>query len=207
MSTLSQILEHKIVAILRGFDAKDILKIANALCDGGVKIVEVTLNSAGALGAIENLNEKLGDEMQIGAGTVLNSHDAKNAISAGAKFPISPSLDTEVIKLTKDAGIVSIPGAFTPTEILTAFRNGGDIIKVFPTLSPDYIKNILAPLDKIPLMPTGGINLSNIQEFNKTGAVAFGIGTALADNKAVMDEEYLKNVTAIARQFMEAVRV
>jgi 2-dehydro-3-deoxyphosphogluconate aldolase/(4S)-4-hydroxy-2-oxoglutarate aldolase len=204
-STLSQILKHKIVAILRGFNSKDILSIANALNDGGVKIVEVTLNSTDALPVIENLSHTLGDKMQIGAGTVLTSSDAKSAISAGAKFLVSPSLDINVIKTAKDAGVVSIPGAFTPTEILMAFRNGADVVKVFPTLSAEYIKNILAPLNQIPLMPTGGISLTNIKDYIKTGAVAFGIGSSLADNKAIIDEAFLQNIIIKARQFTEAV--
>ena len=205
MSVLSQILEYKIVAILRGMQSKDVLNIVNALNDGGVKIVEVTLNSKDALPVIENLTHALGDKILIGAGTVLTITDAKNAITAGAKFLISPSLNIDVIKTAKDAGLVSIPGAFTPTEILTAFANGADIVKIFPALNSDYIKNILAPLNHIPVMPTGGINLENIREFNKTGAVAFGIGSSLVNNKANINEEYLQDITANARKFIEAV--
>ena len=205
MSVLSQILEYKIVAILRGMQSKDVLNIVNALNDGGVKIVEVTLNSKDALSVIENLTHTLGDKILIGAGTVLTITDAKNAITAGAKFLISPSLNIDVIKTAKSAGLVSIPGAFTPTEILTAFANGADIVKIFPALNSDYIKNILAPLNHIPVMPTGGINLENIREFNKTGAVAFGIGSSLVNNKANINEEYLQDITANARKFIEAV--
>ena len=205
MPALSQILEHKIVAIIRGMLPNDVLNTAKALSEGGVKIIEVTLNSHDALSVIENLAHKWDGKILIGAGTVLNTTDANNAIAAGAKFLISPTLDVEVIKAAKDAGVVSIPGAFTPTEILTAFKNGADIVKVFPTLNPDYIKNILAPLNHIPVMPTGGINLDNIREFNKTGAVAFGIGTSLADNKAIINEVYLQSLTLKARKFAETV--
>jgi 2-dehydro-3-deoxyphosphogluconate aldolase/(4S)-4-hydroxy-2-oxoglutarate aldolase len=206
MSALSQILQHKIVAILRGMQSKDILNIVNALSDGGVKIVEVTLNSEGALPAIENLANTFGDKMLIGAGTVLNRGDARSAIAAGAKFLISPSLDINVIKIAKNADLVSIPGAFTPTEIVTAFDNGADIIKVFPTLSAAYIKNILAPLNHIPLMPTGGINPSNIKEYIMPGVIAFGIGTALVSNKETISESYLQDITTKARLFTEAVK-
>lgn len=206
MPALTQILEHKIVAILRGIPSKDILSIVNALNEGGVNIIEVTLNSPDALSVIENLSHTLQNKILIGAGTVLNTTDARNAIAAGAKFLISPTLDIEVIKAAKDAGVVSIPGAFTPTEILTAFRGGADIVKVFPALNPEYIKNILAPLNHIPVMPTGGINPDNIREFNRTGAVAFGIGSSLVENKTIVDEAYLQNVTAKARKFIEAVR-
>ena len=206
MSALSQILQHKIVAILRGMQSKDVLRIVTALSYGGVNIVEITLNSVDALSAIESLSHTLGDKVLIGAGTVLNAADAKNAIAAGAKFLISPSLDIDVIKITKDAGLVSIPGAFTPTEILTAFNNGADIVKVFPTLNSGYIKNILAPLNHIPVMPTGGINLDNIKEFNVPGVVAFGIGTSLVNSKAIVSEMYLQDITDKARRFTEAVK-
>lgn len=206
MSTLSEILKHKIVAIIRGMPPGDVISIAKALSEGDVKIIEVTLNSSDALSVIERLTHTLGGSMVIGAGTVLTTEDAKSAIAAGAKFLISPTLDFEVIKAAKDNGVVSIPGAFTATEILTAHKNGADIIKVFPALNPDYIKSILAPLSHIPLMPTGGITLENIKEFNKTGAVAFGIGSSLIDNKTTIDEAYLQNVTAKARKFIEAVR-
>ena len=206
MPALSQILEHKIVAIIRGMLPNDVLNTAKALSEGGVKIIEVTLNSPDALSVIENLSHTWDGKILIGAGTVLNTTDAKNAIAAGAKFLISPALDIEVIKAAKDAGVVSIPGAFTPTEILIAFRNGADIVKVFPALNPDYIKNILAPLNHIPVMPTGGINLDNIKEFNRTGAVAFGIGSSLVGKKTIVDEAYLQNVTAKASKFIEAVK-
>ncbi len=205
MSALSQILQHKIVAILRGIELKDILSIVKALNNGGVKIVEVTLNSADALSAIEELVHTIGNEMLIGAGTVLDNKSAKNAIAAGAKFLISPSLNVDVIKTAKDAGVISIPGAFTPTEILKAYSKGADLVKIFPALNPDYIKNIRAPLNHIPLMPTGGINLDNIGEYYRTGAVAFGIGSSLADNSKTIDEPYLQNLKAKASKFIEAV--
>ena len=205
MTALSQILEHKIVAILRGMPPTEILNIANALYNGGVRILEITLNSESALPAIEQLNHELKNKMLIGAGTVINKKDAGNAIAAGATFLISPSLDVEVIKAANDANVVSIPGAFTPTEIIAAHKSGADIIKLFPCLNADYVKNILAPLNFIKLMPTGGIDASNIQTFAKTGAVAFGIGSALVNSKATIDEAYLENITAKAKQLMAAL--
>jgi 2-dehydro-3-deoxyphosphogluconate aldolase / (4S)-4-hydroxy-2-oxoglutarate aldolase len=205
MPVLSQILENKIVAILRGMPSKDILSIANALYNGGLRVLEITLNSENALTVIEQLSHELGNKMLIGAGTVLDVKDASNAIDAGAKFLISPSLDIAVIKTAKDGGVVSIPGAFTPTEILSAYSNGADIVKVFPTLSADYIKNILAPLNHIPVMPTGGIDLNNIKTFVATGAVAFGIGTALVNKTAIIDEAWLQQLSNKARAFQDAV--
>src|SRR5260370_41844441 len=138
MTVLSQILENKIVAIIRGADPADVLKIANALRQGGVNVLEITLNSSNALAAIKELTDKLGDKMFIGAGTVLNGDTAKIAIEAGAKFIISPNVNIETIQITKQYKAISIPGAYTPTEIVSAYTNGGDIIKIFPASNANY---------------------------------------------------------------------
>ena len=206
MTTLSQITVHKIVAILRGIQPDDVLKIAGALSDGGVKIIEVTLNSPNALLVIEQLNSAYGNQLLVGAGTVLDVSDAKAAMAAGAKFLISPNVDIAVIKAAKNAGILSIPGAFTPTEIVTAHNNGADIVKVFPAPDAAYIKNILAPLNHIKLMPTGGINLTNIKSFKDAGATAFGIGSSLVNNQSIIDETYLQQLTIKAGNFIAAIR-
>jgi 2-dehydro-3-deoxyphosphogluconate aldolase/(4S)-4-hydroxy-2-oxoglutarate aldolase len=184
---------------------KEIIPIASALYDGGIRILEITLNSEDALPVIEQLSHTFKDRMLIGAGTVLNTKDANNAIDAGASFIISPSLDIAVIKTAKDAGVVSIPGAFTPTEILHAHNNGADIVKVFPCLDAAYIKNILAPLNHIKVMPTGGIDASNIKTFAATGAVSFGIGSALVNSKASIDQNYLAELPGKARKLIEAL--
>ncbi|MFT4154794.1 bifunctional 4-hydroxy-2-oxoglutarate aldolase/2-dehydro-3-deoxy-phosphogluconate aldolase [Parafilimonas sp.] len=205
MTALSQILEHKIVAILRGMPPGEIINIANALHNGGVRLLEITLNSESALPAIEQLNHQFKNKMLIGAGTVIDEKDAQNAIAAGAAFLISPLLDATVIKAAKDAGVASIPGAFTPTEIITAYKNGADIIKLFPCLNADYVKNVLAPLNFIKIMPTGSIDASNIQSFAKTGAVAFGIGSALVSREASVNQAYLETITAKAKQLVAAL--
>jgi 2-dehydro-3-deoxyphosphogluconate aldolase / (4S)-4-hydroxy-2-oxoglutarate aldolase len=205
LTVLEQILKHKLVAILRGMPAKDIVSIANALYEGGIRVLEVTLNSEQALPVIAQLSDVFRDKILIGAGTVLSPADAANAISAGAAFLISPSLDIEIIKATKNAGKVSIPGAFTATEIVTAHKNGADIIKLFPAPDAAYIKNILAPLNHIRLMPTGGIDASNIKIFAATGAVAFGIGSALVKGNAVVNEIYLRELSLKARQLIAAL--
>jgi 2-dehydro-3-deoxyphosphogluconate aldolase/(4S)-4-hydroxy-2-oxoglutarate aldolase len=205
MTVLSQILENKIVAIIRGADPADVLKIAEALQQGGVNILEITLNSPGALTVITELAFKLNNKMIIGAGTVLDADTAKAAIEAGAKFIISPNVNIETIQITKQYGAVSIPGAYTPTEIVNAYTNGGDIIKIFPASNADYIKALRGPLPHIPMMPTGGINPGNISEFQKAGALAFGIGSALVDTKKKITEAYLKQVTENAREFILAV--
>lgn len=207
MNTLFSILENKIIAIIRGAKPTDALEIAKALCKGGIKVLEVAMNSPKALSTIEKISEELGEEVLIGAGTVLDAETARDAISAGAKFILSPTVDIETIKMTKRYGKVSIPGAFTPTEILSAYENGGDIIKVFPaTLGPSYIKNIRGPLPHIPLLPTGGIDLSNIREFIKAGAVGCGIGSALVSKNCEINEEYLNELTQKAREFVSIIK-
>jgi 2-dehydro-3-deoxyphosphogluconate aldolase / (4S)-4-hydroxy-2-oxoglutarate aldolase len=203
---LAQILGSKIVAIIRGADPKDVHAIVQALYDGGVRNVEVTLNSPNALEVIKEMTATMGDRMLIGAGTVLDAASALNAISAGAKFIISPTLDEVTIYETKKAGVVSIPGALTPTEILKAHQCGADIVKVFPaSAGPAYIKDLRGPLPHIPLMPTGGVRLDNIKEYQHAGGVAFGIGTALVNARQTITVETLQQIAETARKFMLAV--
>ena len=206
MTTLEQILEHKIVAILRGCKPANILEISQALYDGGIRLLEITLNSPGALDAIQQVAEQFGDRMVIGAGTVLTVEEVKAAVTAGARFVLSPSLDMEVIRFTRDLGAVSVPGAFTATEILTAYRAGANIVKVFPaSVGPAYFRDIRGPLPQIPLMPTGGVNMDNIRDFQKAGAVAFGVGSALvpASQGVVVGE--LRELTSRAAGYVEAI--
>lgn len=205
MSTLDQILQYKIVAILRGADPAHLSKIADALYEGGIRVLEITMNSKDAIKQISGLSRSHGKKMLIGAGTVLNVNDASAALDAGALFLISPGLDVEVVDFTKRNGLVSIPGAYTATEVMHADRAGADIVKVFPVSSADYIKNLHAPLDKIRLMPTGGINTDNIDKFSKAGAVAFGIGSALVDKNFSDDDNYYNLLTEKARAFVKSV--
>ncbi|MFC0320439.1 MULTISPECIES: bifunctional 4-hydroxy-2-oxoglutarate aldolase/2-dehydro-3-deoxy-phosphogluconate aldolase [Olivibacter] len=207
MSILQHIKENQLVAIVRGADPKDILSIAEALYEGGIRLLEITMNSTEPLAAIEQVSNKLGDKLIIGAGTVLDSTMAKDAIHAGAHFILSPILDKRVIETTKSLNRVSIPGAYTATEIYQAYQMGADIIKVFPATSPSYLKDIAGPLPYIPLLPTGGITIDNIANFKKAGAVGFGIGSALVDTKQQVTGQYLLNLTHTARKFVEAVNV
>jgi 2-dehydro-3-deoxyphosphogluconate aldolase/(4S)-4-hydroxy-2-oxoglutarate aldolase len=167
--------------------------------------LEITFNSKNALAVIKELKNELGQDVLIGAGTVLNAETAKAAIEAGARFIISPNMNAETIEMTKRFNAVSIPGAYTATEIVNAYTNGGDLIKVFPASNPDYIKTLRGPLSHIPMMPTGGINLENIAAFQKAGAVAFGIGTSLVDTKKEITKEYLSQIAESARKFVQAV--
>jgi len=200
---LLQILKNKIIAIIRGANPDEVSKIALALQQGGVTILEVTLNSQSAFAVIKELSNKLGNGMLIGAGTVLDAKDAKAAIEAGARFIVSPNMNVQTIDVTKKYGAVSIPGAYTATEVVNAYVNGGDIIKIFPATSAEYIRVLQGPLSHIPMMPTGGITLENIQEFKMTGAAAFGIGTSLVDTKKEITEQYLKQITENARKFVQ----
>lgn len=208
MNVLSEIYKNKIIAIIRGAKPEDVLSIAKALKKGGIRILEITMNSPGALSVIKRISGELGDEMVIGAGTVLDPETTKSALDHGAKFILSPVVDVETIKLTKKYGAVSIPGAFTPTEILNAFEAGGDIIKVFPasSIKPSYIKEIHGPLPQIPLLPTGGVNLDNIKDFNDSGAAGFGIGGSLVNSRETVTKEYLDNLTEKAVKFLKKIK-
>lgn len=205
-SVLAHLLEHKLVSIIRGANPDELVSIVRALHAGGIRSVEITLNSPKALQGIEKVAEALGNEMAVGAGTVLDPETARLALNAGARFIISPTLNVQTIKLTRRYGAISIPGAFTPTEILTAYEHGADIVKVFPaSLGAAYFKDIKGPLPFIPLMPTGGVKLDNIREFEQAGAAAFGLGSALVDTSQPVSEEYLRQLTKKAQQFVQAV--
>lgn len=208
MNILSEILDHKIIAIIRGSKAEDVLSIARALNKGGIKLMEITMNSPKALSVIEEVSDELGDQVIVGAGTVLDAQTARNALLAGAKFILSPNVDTETIKMTKRYGAISIPGAFTPTEILKAFNDGGDIIKVFPAacVGPTYIKDIKGPLPQIPLLATGGINLDNISSYIKNGSAGVGLGSTLVNSKIAVNENYLNELTEKAIRFVNKVK-
>lgn len=206
MNVARLILQHKIIAIIRGARPADVLNIVYALQAGGIYAVEITLNSDDALSLIASVKAAVKDKMLVGAGTVLDAAAALAAIEAGAQFIISPSFNPEVIRVTKLAGIVSIPGAYTPTEIVDAYAAGADIIKVFPASSPQYIKDIRGPLSHIPMMPTGGVNLSNINAFHQAGAVAFGIGSSLVNSSVPVNNDYLKALTKTAAAFVAAIK-
>ncbi|RZJ77652.1 MAG: bifunctional 4-hydroxy-2-oxoglutarate aldolase/2-dehydro-3-deoxy-phosphogluconate aldolase [Chryseobacterium sp.] len=205
MSTKSQILEHKIIAIIRGANPDDVLKIAEALYAGGIRLLEITMNSIEPIKVIHDLTKHFGARMIIGAGTVLDKEQLKAAVDAGAKFILSPVMDIELIHAARELQVVSIPGAYTATEIFTAFKNGADIIKVFPADSPAYLKNLRGPMPQVPLLPTGGVTLENIKEFKNAGAVGFGIGSALVDTKKEITEQYLAELTDKAKAFIFAI--
>ncbi len=207
METLQRIFHNKLVAIVRGVNPRDVLDVSKALYEGGIKTLEITVDTPNVLQVIEQVRNEFDGEIIVGAGTVLDSETARAAIMAGSQFIFSPTVNVETIKMTKRYGVVSIPGAMTPTEILTAYENGGDIIKVFPStiLGPAYLKDIKGPLPHIPLMPTGGVNLDTISEYFQVGAVAAGLGSSLVKKQDSYSKEDLKALTQRARQFVEKV--
>ncbi len=207
----AKIKEEKIIAIIRHLGAKDAEALCEALYKGGIRLTEITFDPAGTIPAEETaktisvLRDKFAGKMLIGAGTVLDMDYARIAIGAGAEFIISPNTDPDVIRYTKECGRVSIPGAMTPTEVVSAYRAGADFVKVFPsdTLGLKFIKALRAPLPHIPLIPTGGINTGNIADFLSAGAAAVGIGSNLSRNDLVKAGR-LDEITALAEEYLRA---
>ncbi|MBT2689129.1 bifunctional 4-hydroxy-2-oxoglutarate aldolase/2-dehydro-3-deoxy-phosphogluconate aldolase [Bacillus sp. ISL-47] len=203
MNKLEELKKRKIVAVIRGARPDQILPIAHALQAGGVSTFEITVETPKVCTLIEKVKEEFGNEVIVGAGTVLDPETARAVIMSGAEFIFSPTVNAETIKMAKRYGVLSIPGALTPTEILTAYENGGDLIKVFPAdvMGVSYFKSLQGPLPHIPLMPTGGIGVENIQDYLNAGAVAAGVGSSLVNAKKLhSDEDYLA-LTEKAKQF------
>jgi 2-dehydro-3-deoxyphosphogluconate aldolase / (4S)-4-hydroxy-2-oxoglutarate aldolase len=209
MHLFEQIKESGIVAVIRGANKDNIIPIAKALSKGGVKALELTVETPKILSLVEMVADELKEEAIVGVGTVLDPETARAAIMAGAKFVFSPVVNVETIKMTKRYGVLSVPGAFTPTEILTAFEHGADIIKVFPAnvVGPGYFKDVRGPLPHIPMMPTGGIDVSNVGAYIKAGAIAAGVGGTLVNTREVIDEDYCAKLTERARQFVNEVKL
>ena len=178
--TLLRLTETGVVAVVRSDDPSRLVQVAEALNAGGIDIFEVTMSVPGALDVMRQVSERFGTEIVVGAGTVLDGETARAAILAGAEFIVSPTLSQDVITVARRYGKVVVPGALTPTEILTAWEAGADIVKVFPARQggPRYLKDMLAPLPQLRLMPTGGVSLENAVEYVRAGAVAVGIGSA-----------------------------
>jgi 2-dehydro-3-deoxyphosphogluconate aldolase/(4S)-4-hydroxy-2-oxoglutarate aldolase len=180
MLTIAERLKQaRIVAIFRGNYDNRWQVYADAMVAGGVSAMEITLNSAGALDGIRQLKATMGSSVLLGAGTVLTSEQAHQAIDAGAEFIVAPDTDEAVIEACLNRHIAVIPGAYSPTEIKHAYQLGATMVKVFPALDPAYIKAVTAPLDYIPIMATGGVSVENIAAYFKAGVSAVGVGSAL----------------------------
>ncbi len=204
---LRVIIDCGVVAVVRVGSAREALEVCPAIARGGVKPVEVTMTVPNAIDVIKEFKSTVKDEVLVGAGTVLDPETARAAILAGVDYIVTPTLNLKVIEMCHRYGIVVIPGAFTPTEILTAWEAGADIVKVFPAgvAGPQYLKDIKGPLPQVRLLPTGGVTLENTPDFIKAGAVAVAVGTALVDKKLVAEKKF-DLITERARQFVEAVR-
>ena len=206
------ILAHKIIVIMRGIDKDKLLPTAGALVKGGIKLIEVTFNHSSAdklqetKGAIQLLSEMY-PEIHIGAGTVMSVEQVEVAVAAGAKYIISPHVDQEVIARTKELGAISIPGALTPTEIVTAYKHGGDFIKLFPmeNLGADYAKAVMGPLGHIPMLAVGGVNADTIKGFLAMGFKGVGIGGNLVNKKWIEAGDFAA-ICKLAKKYVEAVQ-
>lgn len=192
MTIAEEITRKKIIAISRGIASDRICQVADALLRGKVTLMEVTFSPGDArqsedtLKSISILKKEFGNEMHIGAGTVLTARQVALAQEAGAEYIISPNTDEEVIRKTKELGLVSIPGAMTPTEAAAAWKYGSDFVKIFPAgnFGPQYIKAMLSSLNHLKLIATGGVDETNLIDFLKSGCTGFGIGGSLVSKKA-----------------------
>ena len=180
------------VAVIRLADSTKLIRVCEAIFEGGVKSIEITMTVPNAISVIKESVKKLGDHMLIGVGSVLNAETAKEAIDAGANYVVSPIFKKEIIEVAHKNDVPALPGCFTPSEIQTAFESEADIIKIFPAdvLGMAFFKSILAPMPHLKLMPTGGVTLTNAGDWIKAGACAVGIGTALLDKNAIAQENY-----------------
>ncbi|MCR2821165.1 bifunctional 4-hydroxy-2-oxoglutarate aldolase/2-dehydro-3-deoxy-phosphogluconate aldolase [Lederbergia panacisoli] len=206
MNVLVELQKSGLVAVVRESNLENIVPICEALYEGGIHALEITAETPRVAALIEKAAEKIGNKILVGAGTVLDPETARAVIAAGAKFVVSPTLNIDTIKTVKRYGIVSIPGALTPTEILTAYEHGADMIKVFPAnvFGPGYVKSIHGPMPQIPLMVTGGINLDNMKDYLKNGAAAIGIGSNLVNPKKLKTEADYEELTQQSKLYRMA---
>ncbi|MDP4108997.1 MAG: bifunctional 4-hydroxy-2-oxoglutarate aldolase/2-dehydro-3-deoxy-phosphogluconate aldolase [Bacillota bacterium] len=211
-AVIKRILDRKLIAIIRGVYKEDALRLAEALYKGGIELIEVTFDQsrpesfADTQEAIRSINEKFKGEVGVGAGTVTSVKLADMAAEAGAKYIIAPDTNTEVIKHTRALGLVSIPGALTPTEITTAHAAGADFIKLFPAAAfgPGYLKAVLAPLNNVKLLAVGGVSDKNVKEFMDAGAVGAGVAGNLVNKKWIAEGRF-GDITAAAAEFVKAI--
>jgi len=196
-----------VVAIVRFERSEDLLRAARAVAAGGVKVIEFTMTTPGALDLITASARELGEEVLLGAGTVLDPETARAAILAGAEFIVAPTLNLRVIETCHRYGKVVIPGAYTPTEILAAWEAGAEFVKVFPAEvgGPAYFKAVRAPLPQVKLIPVGGVALENTGDFIRAGAAAVAVGSNLVEKRAIAEGRFGR-LTENARAFVDAVR-
>jgi 2-dehydro-3-deoxyphosphogluconate aldolase / (4S)-4-hydroxy-2-oxoglutarate aldolase len=206
-SDLRRVLDCGIVAVVRSPDSQQLVEAARALADGGVTIVEITMTVPNALDVVRAVRQALGDRLLLGAGTILDPETARAALLAGAEYLVAPTVNLDVIKLCQRYDKLVMPGAFTPTEILTAWEAGADIVKVFPAevVGPAFFKAVRGPLPQIRMMPTGGVDLNTALDFLKAGACCLGVGSQLIEPKAVAERNF-DRIRELAKQYVGIVR-
>lgn len=204
---IKQIVEIGLVPVIRASSADEALRVIEAIREGGITVFEITMTVPGAVKVMEEVAAKFGADVLIGAGTVLDPETARMCILSGAQFIVSPALNLETIALCKRYSIPIMPGALTPTEIVTAWQAGADFVKVFPCSAmggASYIKGLKAPLPQVELVPTGGVALKNAADFIKAGSSALGVGADLVDTDAIRAGD-AKVVTEKAKEFLSIV--
>lgn len=205
---MASLRESGVVAVIRTENPGDLVAVCRALNKGGVKFVEITMTVPGALDIIHEAADRLKDtDVCIGAGTVLDGETARVAILAGSQFVVGPSFDPDVVRICNTYGVVVMPGALTPTEIVTAWKSGADVVKIFPgdVGGPDYLKAIKEPLPQVELMPTKGVDFETATAFIKAGAIAVGTGSCLV-SKALMAAKDHAGITENAKRFIKIIR-
>jgi 2-dehydro-3-deoxyphosphogluconate aldolase/(4S)-4-hydroxy-2-oxoglutarate aldolase len=200
--SLDRLKSERVVAVVRAPSADVLLPLSEALVEGGIRALEVTMSTPDAIEGIRRLSFHWGEEAWIGVGTVLDVETAKAAAEAGAAYCVSPVLIPEVIEAAKSSGMLAMPGAMTPTEAFQAYQLGADVVKIFPATSfgPGYFRDLLAPMPFLRLMPTGGVEAENVGDWLKAGAVAVGAGSSLVPKQALADGDWME-ITARARRF------
>jgi 2-dehydro-3-deoxyphosphogluconate aldolase/(4S)-4-hydroxy-2-oxoglutarate aldolase len=205
---LGKIREVGLVPIVRAPSAEDALLAAEAIVSGNIGILEITMTVPNAIQVIEKVANKFGDKLLLGAGTILDTETGRAALLAGAEFIVTPALNLQVIELARRYGKAIMPGALTPTEVVTAWQAGADIVKIFPcgpVGGAKYIKALKGPFPQIEMIPTGGVNLETTPDFIKAGAAAVAVGGELVDLKSLREGKF-DGITATARLYLEAVR-
>ncbi len=203
---LSRVLDCGIVAVIRANSGELLADVAEALLAGGVNVMEITFTVPAAVRVLETVAQRMGHRVLLGAGTVLDAETARAALLAGAEFIVSPNTNLDVIRLCRRYDKLVMPGALTPTEVVTAWEAGADIVKIFPSeiTGPKYLKALHGPLPQVRLMPTGGVDLNTAAEFLRCGACALGVGGSLVEKKAV-ETGNLARIESLARQFVQIV--
>src|ERR1700694_4020914 len=206
-SQLRHVLDCGIVAVVRSPDSQQLVEVARALAGGGVTVVEITMSVPNALDVLRQVRQALGDRVLLGAGTVLDPETARAVLLAGAEYIVAPTVNLDVIRLCPRYDKLVMPRALTPTEILTAWEAGADIVKVFPAdvVGPAFFKALRGPLPQIRLMPTGGVDLTTAASFLHAGACCLGVGGQLIEPKAVADGNF-DRVRELARQYVQIVQ-